>query len=468
MSFKIIYTILGTTFLSSAVMAGLPEAIRAYETGQYEQALEEFTYLSDEQDPTALYYMGQMYMNGQGVEKDTTKATEYFQKADALGNQKATVALAKLVYYDDTIENNREIGLEYLKKSAYNGSADALFELGNIYATGEGGMEKDYTYAFGYYLMSAMKGDKRAQHKLAFAYLNGRGTTQDFESGIKWLARSANQGYVIAQKDLADFQSTDPRLVNLPDAYAWYSIIAAYNTDEIGNEAAKRREEIAKKLGKKNDVLIAKQRAARNWRPISATKSVSKEDLLTIPTPIIPGFNDPNTVQKRLASGSVLYLDGSKYGVTPEMVETAVDKKDVAELGKLIEDAVKNGHIAAYAYFGDLMQTRFKDDKEALQWYLKGADKGDAYSKYQLANLYCEGRGVEAPSAVECYKWLVLASDTEDETLRLTVEQAKAEVEAVATPEEIEAGKLAAQKSTEEKAAQKTKRVKQSGGFNFF
>lgn len=467
MSFKFIYSLLATTLLSTSAMAGLPEAIRSYEAGQYEQALEEFTYLADEQNATALYYMGQMYMNGQGVDKDTNKATEFFQKSDALGNQQATAALAKLVYYDDSIENNHEIGLEYLKKSAYNGNVDALYELGEIYSNGTG-VEKDYTYAFGYYLMAAMKGDKRAQHKLAFSYLNGRGTTQDFESGIKWLSRSANQGYVLAQKDLADFQSTDPRLANLPDAYAWYSIIAAYNTDEVGNEAAARREEIAKRIGKKRDVLIAKQRAARNWRPISPEKSVSREDLLTIPTPIIPGFNDSQTVQKRLSSGSVLYADGTKYGVTPEMVEKAVTENNVSEIGKMIEDAVKNGHISAYAYFGDLMQTRFKDDKEAVQWYLKGADKGDDYSKYQLANLHCEGRGVEAPSVVECYKWLIAASQTQNETLRLTVEQAMNEVEAQATPEEIEAGKLAAQKMTEENVLKKDKKNKKSSGFNFF
>ena len=467
MPLKFIYTILGTTFLTTAAFAGLPEAINAYEAGQYTQALEEFTYLGDEQDATALFYLGQMYEFGQGVDKDTKKATEYYQKADMLGNAQATVALAKMVFYDDTIENNKELGLEYLKKSAYNGSADALYELGEIYREGKG-VEADYSYAFGYYLMAAMKGEKRAQHKLAFAYIQGRGTPQDFENGIKWLARSANQGYVLAQKDLADIQSSDSRLMNLPSAYAWYSILAAYNTDEIGAEAAKRRDAIAKQLGNKDNGLIAKQRAARNWRPIRPEQSVSQEDLLTTPTPIIPGFNDPSSVQKRLASGAVLYGDGSKYGVSPAMVEEAVQSKNVDELGKTIENAFKNGHVGAYAYFGDLMHTRFNDDKMAFSWYQKGANAGDAYAKYQLANLYCEGRGVEAPNAVECYKWLVSASETEDETLRLSVAQAMREVESQATAEEIEAGKAAATKLAEEISTTKTKQTDKSGGFNFF
>lgn len=464
---KFILTILGTTFFAGSVFAGLPEAERAYNAGLYADALAEFTYLADEQNATALYYLGQMYENGQGVDKDTKKATEYYQKADALGNMQASVQLAKTVFYDDTIENNKEIGLEYLKKTAYNGSTDALYELGEIYNTGNG-VEKDYSYAFGYYLMAAMKGEKRAQHKLALSYINGRGTPQDFENGIKWLARSANQGYVLAQKELADFQSSDPRLLNLPDAYAWYSIIAAYNSDDIGTEAASRRDVIAKKISQQQDVLLRKQQAARNWRPISAVQSVSKDDLLNIPMPIIPGFNDAITVQKRLSGGAVLYADGAKYGLTPATVETAVQTKDTTQLIKTIEDAVKNGHTGAYAYLGDLFHTRLNDDASAFTWYSKGAQQGDSYAKYQLANLYCEGRGVEAPNVVECYKWLISASETQDEALHATIAQAMRDVESQATPEELNAGKAAATQMAEEILKEEPKKKKESGGFNFF
>ena len=463
---KLLFVLLGTTFFSMSAMAGLSEAVSAYEKGQYEQALEEFTYLSDEKNPEALYYMGQMYMNGQGVERDGTKAMKYFEEAHALGHTQAQTALARLVFYDDTIENNKEIGLEYLKEAAYNGDAEALYELGEIYQNGNG-VDKEYTYAFGYYLMAAMKGDKKAQHRLAFSYLDGRGTTQDFESGIKWLARSANQGYVLAQKDLADLQSSDSRLVNLPDAYAWYSIIAAYNTDEIGSEAASRRDEIAEKLKQKNDILIGRQRAARNWRPIRPEQSVSKEDLLTIPTPIIPGFNDETSVQKRLEAGFVLYSDGSKFGVTPAMLEEAVKTDNISEISKRVEEAVKNGALLAYAYLGDLMRTRFNDDKAAVEWYAKGANKGDAYAQYQLANMYCEGRGVEAANAMECYKWLIAASKTQDEVLKKTVDYAMTVVEGQATPEELEAARTAAQ-TVEKEKAQTKKESEQSGGFNFF
>lgn len=467
MSSKFIFAFLGTTLLSTTALAGLPEAISAYETKQYPQAIEEFQYLADEGDATAMFYLAQMYSNGQGVEKDEKKALELLQKADAAGNEQAATELAKRLMNDPSVESNPEAAIEYLKKAAYNGDVDALYELGELYAKGENGVQKEFTYAFGYYLMGALKGDKRAQHKLAFCYLKGRGTTQDFENGIKWLARSANQGYVLAQKDLADLQSTDPRLTNIPDAYAWYSIIAAYNTDEIGTEAAKRREEIAAKLGKK-DVLIARQRAARDWRPITPEQSVTQEDLLTIPTPIIPGFNDAETTQKRLTAGSVMLTDGAKFGITPSMIAQAEASGDYSAMTKIIEEAGKNGNVLAYAYYGDLMQSRFKNDAEAFKWYQKGADNKENYARYQLATFYCEGRGVEHPSVVECYKWLTIANQTTDPALKTTIAQSMATLESQATPEELDAGKKAAEAYKKEALSKKSKTSSDTGGFNFF
>ncbi len=466
MKAKFLFAFLSTTLLTSAAFAGLPEGISAYDTRQYQKAFEEFTYLADEGNPTATFYLAKMYDEGLGIDKDEKKALELYQKADALGSQEATAVLGKRVLNDSSIENNQEVALEYLKKSAYNGNTDALYQLGELYAKGEGGVEKEYTYAFGYYLLGALKGDKRAQHKLAFSYLHGRGTPQDFENGIKWLARSANQGYVLAQKDLADLQSSDPRLMNMPDAYAWYSILAAYNTDEIGTEAAQRREEIATRLGK-DDVLIARQRAAREWRPITPEQSVPKEDLLSTPTPIIPGFNDSETTQKRLETGSVLLTDGSKYGITPELINKALTTGDLEPMQKIIEESVKNGNTSAYAYFGDLMQSHFKNDVEALKWYNKGAVLNDNYARFQLANFYCEGRGMENPSVPECYKWLMLAGQTEDPSLKVTVATAVTAVEEAATPEEIEAGKKALE-AYNNAPVNKSKEKKKGGTFNFF
>lgn len=434
-------TILGLGVLSALpASAGLSEALTAYGIKRYDQAFAEFTYLADEGDATAAYYLGKMYANGYGVEKNEQMAAEYYQKAEQAYNIDAAYELAEILLADaeEGEEERFANGINYLKRAAYAGQADALYELGTFYEKGKG-VPQDYKSAFGFYLMGALKGHMKAQYRVSRLYLAGRGVPQDFENGAKWLSRSARQGYVVAQKDLADARVAMPSLRNLPEAYAWYSIIAAYNSDEIGETARKRRNEIEKKI-KKKDVILAKQRAAREWRPIPPEKSVPMSDLLLIPTPIIPGFNDEEAVQNILAQGGVLLTDGRKYGVSPDMIVKASITKDFSAIEKAVNTAVGKGEMQAYAYYGDLLRSRFQNDKESVVWYQKGAEHSDVYAQYQLATAYCEGRGVDAARPSQCYAWLKIAESGSADTLKLTIQNALKIVEADITEEERKQG----------------------------
>ena len=432
---KLLSILLGTVFFSTSAWAGLSEALTAYGIKRYEQAFAEFSYLADEGDATAAYYLGKMYANGEGVEKNDQKAIEYYQKAESAYNIDAAYELAEILLNDatDSEDEKFENGLKYLKRAAYAGQANALYQLGEFYEKGNG-VPQDYKNAFGFYLMGALKGDMKSQYRVSRLYLAGRGVPQDFENGLKWLSRAARQGYVVAQRDLADARASTPALKNLPDAYAWYSIIAAFNSDEIGEEARKKRNEVEKKI-KKKDVVLARQRAAREWRPIPAEKSVPASDLLLIPTPVIPGFNDAESVQAMLAQ-EVLLTDGRKYGVQPDMIVKASIDKNFAPIEKAVDSAVGKGDTQAYAYYGDLLRSRFQNDKDAVEWYRKGAESGDAYAQYQLAKAYCEGRGVDAARPSQCYAWLKIAEQNSADTLKLTISNALEVVDADLTPEE--------------------------------
>ena len=70
MKAKFLFAFLSTTLFTSAAYAGLPEGILAYDTQQYQKAFEEFTYLTDEGNPTATFYLAKMYDEGLGVDKD--------------------------------------------------------------------------------------------------------------------------------------------------------------------------------------------------------------------------------------------------------------------------------------------------------------------------------------------------------------------------------------------------------------
>lgn len=465
MKFQIIGTLLCSTVLSVQALAGLPEAIQSFDRKDYKSAFAEFSYLAEEGDPTAVYYLGRMYGEGLGVEQDNKRALELFQRADKGYSMDAAVQLGKMMLNGDGIAKNADLGLQYLKKAAYAGNEDALYELGNAYANGTG-VEKNYTYAFGFYLMGALKGDKRAQMKVGQAYLSGRGIPQDYTEATKWYSRSANQGYVLAQQEWAEVRETNPRLLNLLDSYAWYSILAAYNSDDVGQNAALKRDALGSKIKDPKD-LVARQQKVREWRPISPAESVPDEERLKAVVPTIPGFNDAATTQQMLEGGSVLLTDGSPYGVTTDMVNDAISSQDRTALEKAVSLAGSDGKIKAYAYYGDLLSSRFSDDQAAVTWYQKGADAGDAYAQYQLAKMYCEGRGVPNPDASVCYGWLLISSKTADPNLTLSIQSAILAVEAEATTEELLRGKEFSEQQKQKSEMEKSKQ-KSPGLFNLF
>lgn len=462
---KILYALLCSSVLSTSVFAGFDEGVQAFKDKNYSAALVEFSYLSEAGDADASYYLGKMYDEGLGVEQDKNKALEYFKKSDAGYNTDASLALARAFLADDKIDEYGELAIQYLKKAAYAGSGEAFFMLGNAYAAGQV-VPKDYTIAFGYYLTGALKGDKKSQHQVSMCYFKGRGTTQDYESGLKWLAKSANQGYVLAQQDLADFRATDPRLQNIPDAYAWYSIIAAYNTDDIGQRAAERRDQLVNSL-KKTSQILEQQRKARDWRPITPEQSVTKEDIATFPKPIIPGFNDDETIQSALESGETLLTDGTKFGITEDMITDALKSADFSEMENTVESAVQKGMHDAYAFYGDFVRVRRNDPKTAVDWYQKGANINDEYAQYQLAKMYCEGIGVETPNAVQCYAYLLAAQKHDRSGLTTAIKNALVAVESAATPEELEKGRLLSE-TFAEVAKKKEAEASKTSSFNFF
>ena len=203
---KILFVLGITTALSSAVQAGLSEGVLAYQYKQYPTALSEFTYMVEEGDPAAAYYLGKMYQEGLGVSKNLPRARSLFQAADSGYYFPATAELGKMLLTGDgSIPAEPERAIELLKKAAHAGEADAAFELGAAYASGTG-VEQNANYAYGYYLRSALKGDMKGQYALSKMYMEGRGVPQDYNEMLKWLSRSANQGYVLAQVALADIR----------------------------------------------------------------------------------------------------------------------------------------------------------------------------------------------------------------------------------------------------------------------
>ena len=433
MKYNLSVAVMLSVILAGPAFAGLNEAVNAFNKSDYQNAYPELLTLSNEGNAVAAYYLGRMYAEGLGVDQDKTQAVRYFERADKGYNSDATVRLGLMAIKGDGIAQDADLGMQYLKKAAYAGNENALYELGNLYESGNG-VEKNYTYAFGFYYMGAVKGDRRAQLKTAQYYLAGRGIPQDYSAAVRWYVRAANQGYIPAQQEWANIRAAHARLRNPMDAYSWYSILAAYNSDEVGQAAAARRDAIGS--GFKSDVISAQQRKIMSWRPVSAENSVPQQEREGI-MPIIPGFNDTDTLRVLKEQNIAVLADGSEYGILADDVEQALIKKDTTDLEKTVEEWGQNGRADAYTYWGKIVEHRMQDSAKALSWYRKAGEAGDAEGAFYVGRAYCEGSVKDTDNnSIECYKWLTLSKETAKEPLLSVVEETLKKVESQISDEE--------------------------------
>lgn len=443
-----------TTIFTNIANANLSDGVSAYQNKLYPNALAEFTYLVEEGDPAAAYYLGKMYLEGLGIPKNVTRARSLFQTADMGYYFPASAELGKLLLTGaDQIPAEPAKGLALLKKAAHAGEAEAAFELGMAYAHGTN-VEQNLNYAFGYYLKAALQGHMKAQYALAKLYMEGRGVPQDYNEAMKWLTRSAYQGYVLAQVALADIRMTDKRLKNAGEAYWWYNIIAAYNADEVGQRAAEKRDALAEGL----DAKVLTERQAKVWKKISPEKSVSEKEKQETKIPVIPEFNDVPALQDLLLTEGFLPRDGKTFGVTTQMIDEAITTQEADLLTSAIERAGRR-QKEAFGYYGDLYKTRLNNLEEAFLWYKKGAEAGDTYAEYQLAKMYCEGKGISQPDAASCYAWLKIAQEEQNPVLNGLIQNALSVVKSNATEEELASGNTlfeSLKKSPEEKQEEKS------------
>lgn len=458
---KSILCLLGGTFLSFQATAGLNDALLSYRYRQYPAAFAEFSYLQEEGDPIAAYYLGRMYQLGQGVSVDLNQATALFQMADSGYYFPASSELGKILVDRGDFKN----GLNFLRKAALAGEVNAAYELGNIYSEGKS-VDKSPNIAFGFYKTAALNGHMKAQYQLAKMYFDGSGVPQDYASARKWLTRSANQGYVLAQIDLAELYTNDKLLKNIPMAYQWYSIVAAYNSDEIGQKAAEKRDILLRgknqKLNKKN--LDQVQSSIGKWKPKTPEQSVPAEEREEAQMPQIEGFNDPNTLQEIISTMGFLPRRGENFGVTTQMVDDAIATQNVQSLIENIEKGQKSNR-GSYGYLGDLYKTRLNNLTEAFLWYQKGAEAGDVYSQYQVARMFCEGEGVSQPDAASCYGWLLNVQKAQHPVFNILAQNAISIVHSNATPDELSRGQALSEQFDNGKSKEEKKSKKKSGGF---
>jgi TPR repeat protein len=177
-------------------------ATEALKSGERKNALTSLQYAADHGHGVALWQLGRMYAEGDGVVRNDHRAFEYFRKfADRHADDHPSTARSRFVanafvslgqYYLDGIPNSPvERSPEHARRmfyhaASYFGDPEAQYRLARLYVDSKGG-ERDAKRAVPWLLLAANKGHYKSQAMLGRILFRGEHGVRQPASGLMWL-----------------------------------------------------------------------------------------------------------------------------------------------------------------------------------------------------------------------------------------------------------------------------------------
>ena len=364
----------------------------------------------------AQYKLGVCYKNGVGTEKDIVKAGQAFYNAAQQGNVLAEYNLG--VYYLENVDEGQDKGIEWLERASNSGCEDAQMYLYRAYLEGKG-MPKDIVEARKCLEKMANDGNVIAQKELGVWYKDGINVFKNENEAAKWFLMAAKQDDIEAMNSVALLYEC---MKENDKAFKWYVKAATkgntYAQNVIGNayyEGLMGREKNYSK--------------AFEWFNNSAKQGDSVGQVLAGRC-----YEDGKGVAKNLEKAFELYSKAAAQENSLAELKLGECYKKGLGSGKNIEKSVK-WYLCAAKH--DVLEAQVeiarcfeigrgvkRDERIAFKWYLKAAEKeklnsnkygisskDGAYAQYKVGLLYRDGKGV-AINQEESIKWLLVAADS--------------------------------------------------------
>jgi len=257
-----------------------------------------------------------------------------------------------------------------LMEKASSGDANAQYELGKMYVTGEG-EPQDFAQGAMWYRRAADQGYADAQLSLGAMYARGHGVPQDNVQAAFWMRKSADQGGAFAQYSLGFLYGIG---AVVPQDYA-QSILWFRKAADQGFAAAQFSlgVDYEKGLGVPKD-----DAQAAVWYRKAADQG---------------NAGAQSELGGLYAAGEGVPLDSAKAIFWLRKASDQGNAEAQCGLGLI--------------YYKGLGVTQ--DDTQAAAWFRKAADQGNTDGQNLLGILYAVGEGVPLDHA-EAYFWLELGS----------------------------------------------------------
>lgn len=328
---------------------------------------------SQQGDPQADYEVGVALLKGvNGWDKNKDVAIEYLKRSAAKGYQNAKIVLATLfIEGQPIIEDKKELVMN-LSIMAAGGNREAQYKLASVL--------KDFAIPLydriAYYWLkkAASLGTTEVRSLLAYFYEEGIGIEIDFPKALQLYQQVALEGYTPAYLSLAKFyQRGWGTLQDLPKARFWLQK-AMQNNIEGAQELA-------------HEVF-------EDGMGIEIDENASSQLLTYAVDSNVPAAN---FIQgKRYLEGSARYPKDSQYGID------------------LIKKAANQSYVLAQREMGIIYENGLHGQnnlEKAFYWYEKAALKGDAFSQFRLAEMYFHHKPNQSDK-VKAYAWANLAASS--------------------------------------------------------
>ena len=157
-------------------------------------------------DARAQYLVGFAFSRGLAqTPTNEAAAFDWFRKAAEQGSVEGQVKLGDMYDQGQGVNKDEAQAVAWYRKAAEQGHFDAQFILGGMIMNGQG-VNKDEAQAAAWVRKAAEQGYDQAQYVLGLLYLHGQGVNKDKAQAAAWWRKAAEQGHAEARKELDGLQ----------------------------------------------------------------------------------------------------------------------------------------------------------------------------------------------------------------------------------------------------------------------
>ncbi len=383
----------------------------------------------------AQFDIGFLYLYGNvwsDIDANPDLGMQWIRKSAAQGDAQAQDLIGCLHHRGQILAADKVEAVKWLRKSADQGDAYAQSNLGLCYLKGEG-VAKDPAEAVRWFRLAAAKGEVKAQRHLGRILEAGEGVPKDSAGAAKWFFNLSLQ----KEKDIQYFPMEDyPERAGYSVSNVVLPVSSWLKAAEGGDTRAQY--ELGRYL-EEGEGVPRDQDEAMKWYRRSALGGYA-------PAQFILGFFHQRGHQLEYDHGEVVGWYGKAadqgyakaqynlgcYYSHGEQVWTKFipGKPNVRSIIGILENpveavkwyrkAAENGHSQAQYVMGKSYHSGEgvpKDQVEAFKWWRKAAEQGHATSRFNLGVMYFLGRGT-AKDFSEAARWFNVRSLQESGVFR--------------------------------------------------